>query len=245
MTLPFSHIYVQVATPAADNRFGGDYITSLINTKTTLEHFGAQFHWAVFPNCSDLCHARNKILGEFVRAEKYTHLLKIDSDMGWSPDDVIRMLGFDKDFISGVGCKKKLPLEWCASNKSDKGEDMEPVHMFHEGETLLAAVNYVGAGFVLISRNCAVKLLDAYQNLEYTDCYDQKRECGLYDPVYIDKDGGYKERYFDDFAFCYRWRQIGGKVYVVPDIHLKHQGNYTFEGKWEDSFKYGEKGQKD
>lgn len=236
---PYSNVYVHVATPAGDDRFGRDYVTSIMNTKTTLEHFGAQFHWAVYPNCSDLCHVRNKILGEFVRGEKYTHLLKIDSDMGWEASDVMRMLSFDKDFIAGVGCKKKLPLEWCASNRSDTDGVMQPVHMFYEGGTLLANVNYVGAGFVMITRACAVKMLEAYDNLSYTDCYDQQRECGLYDPVII-VNGDYRERYFDDFAFCYRWRQIGGKVTIVPDIHLKHNGNHTFEGKWEESFTYGE-----
>lgn len=237
MTGPLSHIYVQIATPAGDDKFGRDYVTALMNTKTTLEHFGAQFHWAVYPNCSDLCHARNKILGEFVRAEKYTHLLKIDSDMGWEPSDVMRMIGFNKDFIAGVGCKKKLPLEWCCSNRSDDAGIQQPVEFHTEGETLLAELNYVGAGFVLITRECALKMLEAHKDLDYVDCYDHHRECGLYDPVTL-INGDYRERYFDDFAFCYRWRKIGGKVYIIPDIHLKHTGNYTFEGKWEESFKY-------
>lgn len=237
---PFSHIYVQVATPAGDGRFGGDYVTSLMNTKTTLEHFGAQFYWAYFPNCSDLCHIRNKILGEFVRAEKYTHLLKVDSDMGWEPADVMRMLTFNKDFIAGVGCKKKIPAEWCVSNRSDINGETLPVVMHPNGDTLLAEVQYVGAGFVLISRACAIRMLEAYRDLSYIDCYDKVREVGLYDPVTIINED-YRERYFDDFAFCYRWRQIGGKVYVIPDIHLKHMGNYTFEGQWTDSFKYENK----
>lgn len=237
MTAPFAHISLQLATPSADNRFCGGYLESVINTKTTLEHFGAQFSWANFPNCSDLCHARNKILGQFVQAEKYTHLLKVDSDMAWEPSDVMRMLSLNKDFIAGVGCKKKLPLEWCVSNRSDENGEQQTLVMRQQGETMLAEPAYVGAGFVLLSRTCALKMIDAYLDTAYVDCYDKKTEYGLYDPVII-VNGSYRERYFDDFAFCYRWRKIGGIVNVIPDIHLKHTGNYTFEGKWEQSFEY-------
>jgi hypothetical protein len=239
MTKPLSHISVQVATPSGDGRFTQHYVTSLINTQHTLEHFGAQFNWAVFPGSSDLCHARNKILGEFVRAEKYTHLLKVDDDMGWEPADVVRMLASGKDFISGVGCKKKYPLEWCCSNRSDDAGIQQPVTFHQEGDIMLAEINYVGAGFVLISRECATRMIAAYQELMYVDCYDAQKEVGLYDPVTI-INGDYRERYFDDFAFCYRWRKIGGKVFAIPDIQLKHTGNHTFEGKWESSFSYGE-----
>lgn len=235
---PFSHINIQLATPAGDDHFTREYVDSLMSTKRDLEHFGATFNWRVFPNCSDLCHVRNKILGKFVRTPEATHLLKIDSDMAWNSSDVIRMLSLDEDFIAGVGPKKKFPIEYCCSNRSDTTGIQQPVEFFAKGDTQLASLNYVGAGFVLITKACAVKMTEAYQDLRYTDVYDGDKEVGVYDPVYL-RDGDYNERYFDDFAFCYRWRRIGGKVVIVPDITLKHTGNYTFEGTWKDSFQHG------
>ena len=232
---PLSHVALQVATPAHDDRFSGDYLASLMNTRITLEHFGASFNWVKFPGSSDLCHARNKIFGEFLRNKQYNFLLKVDSDMGWEASDVVKMLSFNVDFIAGVGCKKKMPAEWCVSNRSDVDGSIETLQMqkFPDG-THVAQPNYVGAGFVLISRTCVEKLADAYKDLKYVDPYDKKEELALYDPVML----SYGERYFDDFAFCYRWRKIGGVVNVLPDIHLKHMGNYTFEGAWVSSLKY-------
>ena len=38
-------------------------------------------------------------------------------------------------------------------------------------------------------------------------------------------------RYFaEDFAFCRRWRDIGGKVYLCPDVPLDHVGFHTWSG---------------
>lgn len=236
---PLSHINLMLATPSATNQYCGDYVESLIITKENIEHFGGNMAWQKFPGCSDLCHARNKLLGNFVKMEQYTHLLIVDDDMGWVADDVIRMLLLDKDFISGAGPKKQFPKEFCCSNRDDKTDEKIFPNFYHAGETLLCDMNYVGAGFVLISRNCAVKMTESYQDLAYFDSFDKQMEVGLYDPITITKNDG-KYRYFDDFAFCYRWRMIGGKVVIVPDIRLKHTGNYTFEGQLTEMFEYGE-----
>jgi len=238
-TEPLSHINLMVATPSSANTYCGDYVASLIITKENIEHFGGNLAWQKFPHCSDLCHARNKIIGNFVKMTDYTHLLLVDDDMGWVADDVIRMLLLNKDFISGAGPKKKFPMEFCCSNRSDEDDEKVSPTFYHEGETLLMESYYVGAGFVLLSRSCAERMTEAYQDLVYLDSFDKEKEVGLYDPVMVTKkDGVY--RYFDDFAFCYRWRMIGGKVLILPDIQLKHTGNYTFEGKLTEMFEYGE-----
>lgn len=227
-------LYVQVATPSLDNKFGGAYLQALMNTKTTLEHFGVTFDWVNYPGCSDLAHARNKILAKFAEHPRATHLMKIDSDMGWEPADVIRLLSSGRDFVAGVGCKKKLPLEWCVGNFSEQDGHLEPCTFKKTGDQLVAYPKSVGTGFVMISKLCALRMIREYPELAYTDRFDKQKVHALYDPVMIGE-GEHRSRHFDDFAFCHRWRKIGGVVAVFPDIHLKHEGNYTFEGQWMDS----------
>jgi hypothetical protein len=44
----------------------------------------------------------------------------------------------------------------------------------------------------------------------------------------IDKDtGAYVS---EDFAFCQRWRDIGGKIWLDTEGKLVHTGNYNFQG---------------
>ena len=36
----------------------------------------------------------------------------------------------------------------------------------------------------------------------------------------------------EDYAFCDRWREIGGQLWVYPDIEFTHTGNKSFTGNF-------------
>ena len=43
------------------------------------------------------------------------------------------------------------------------------------------------------------------------------------------------KRYFgEDFGFCQRWSDIGGKVYAYIDDYITHVGEYSYCGKFKD-----------
>lgn len=234
MGLPLEGLFVQVATPSLDKKYGGEYIESLMNIRTTLEHFGAEFDWVKFPGCSDLPHARNKILAKFTDHPKATHLMKIDCDIGSDAKDIVRFITSNRDLVAGAGCKKQIPLEWCVGNNSETDGKKEPCVFKKTGDQIVAYPKAVGTGFVMITKQCALRMRQAYPKLKYKDRVDGEDVWGLYDPVYYGTDE-VTWRDFDDFAFCYRWRKIGGVVAVFPDVHLKHSGMHTFEGSWMDS----------
>lgn len=232
MILPLEGVYVQLATPSHDNRFGGNYLQSLRETEELLNHFGAGFIWVNYAGCSDLCHARNKLLDKFAKHPQATHLLLVDCDIGWNPHDVIRMINSKRDFIAGVGRKKEEKPSYCVGNYSDEDGSLEPGMFKRVGEDLVGYVKAVGTGFVMKSKQCALRMIHEYKDLMYVDFHDKQEVVGVYDPIII---GKHRQRLFDDFAFCYRWRKIGGIVAVFPDINLKHEGRYTYEGRWVDS----------
>ena len=234
MTLPLAGRYVQVCTPSLNGSYPGIYVTALMNIKTTLEHFGAVFQWVKYEGCSDLPHARAKLLAGFTDHPEATDIVLIDADMGIEPNDVVRLLTSNRDFVAGVGCKKKLPLEWCVGNYSDIDGTLDPIAVKKTGNQIVAYPKSVGTGFVMMSKLCALRMRQAYPELMYIDRFDKKPCWALYDPVII-VNGDFRARHFDDFAFCYRWRKIGGTVAVFPDIHMKHEGNYCFEGAWLES----------
>jgi hypothetical protein len=234
MTLPLEGLFVQVATPSLDKKYGGEYVESLMNIRTTLEHFGAEFDWVKFPGCSDLPHARNKILAKFTDHPKATHLMKIDCDIGSDAKDVVRFITSQRDFVAGAGCKKQLPLEWCIGNNSEIDGKKEHCVFKKTGDQIVAYPKSVGTGFVMITKQCALRMRQAYPETMYIDMHDNEKVWALYDPVII-VNGEHRMRHFDDFAFCHRWRKIGGVVAVFPDVHLKHTGMHTFEGSWMDS----------
>jgi hypothetical protein len=91
---------------------------------------------------------------------------------------------------------------------------------------------YDGAtGFMLIKRPVIEKLIKSYPETRYIpEVYDEESQKGMSKYAIFDTmiDNG---RYLsEDYTFCRRWQNIGGKVYVDPTIVLDHVGTYTFKG---------------
>lgn len=220
---PLANYSVQFATPSGDSKYDREYLTSFHNTACVLIELGAKVDLAEFPGCADLALARAKIFGNFLRSD-FDYLFCVDSDMGWNYHDVVRLLLMKKDFVAAAGPKKTSKLEFAANNCNDEGDLLA-----HETdpETGLISATEVGAAFVLISKHCAEVMADHYDHL-YFDGDDGVKEFAVYDPMIIGVKK--KRRLSEDFAFCYRWRATGGKIWLLPDVHLTHAGRAVWGG---------------
>ncbi len=190
-----------IATPCLSGQYERTFMLSLIDTLWTLNKNDISVIWKDIPYCSDLVLARAKIFGEFWRNEKYTHLLMIDADMGWDGVAVVDLIKMNREFLAVPGPKKKYPLQYC-TNEID-------------------GITYVGMGFVMINRECAKKLVEAYPDKKFIQ--DDIEEHGLFDTI-TTKD---ESRLSEDYSFCHRWGLIGGKIDLL-DIRLTHTGAHTF-----------------
>lgn len=221
---PLTGVSVQIATPCMDAKYDRTYTKALTNTLMMLHHYGAQIDWAEFPYCSDIALARSKLFGNFMRS-KHTHLMMIDADMGWDPNDVVQLLMLKRDLVGAAGPKKKYPLEFAANNCDDNGDilkiDMEP-------DTGIVECTEVGMAFMLMSKDCANKMAGEYQDLKFVGDKGTV-EYALYDSFLVGSPEK-RRRLSEDFAFCHRWRRIGGKIYLVPFIKLTHTGSWVWEG---------------
>jgi hypothetical protein len=218
---PLDGYSVQFATPCATSSYVREYVSAFHNTTCVLIELGATVDWAEFPGCADLALARAKIFGNFLRSS-HTRLFMIDDDMSWHFNDVVRILLTKKDFVGAAGPKKTAKLEFAANNCSDEG-----VILPTEQEDGLALVTEVGAAFMALSKTAAQKMADAYPDLAF-DGDDGVKEFAVYDPMIVGKTR--KRRLSEDFAFCHRWRAIGGKIHLLPDVVLQHVGRSVWEG---------------
>lgn len=213
-------VSLYLSTPSGAGEFDRRYVKSLIQTIDMVRSAGGEIDWAEMPYCADLSYARNRILGAFLRS-RHTHMLMIDDDMGWSPHDVLRLIQTGLDFVGGAGPKKLYPLRFCIHSRDDQGREVHGA--FHEATGTLE-VTGIGTGFLLVTRACAERMVNAYPELTF-DPGEGKTEYALFDPMIVNK-----TRYSDDFAFCWRWRKIGGQVHVLPSVRLAHIGSHCFEG---------------
>lgn len=216
-----------IATPMGDGRPEDIYNSSLDRTKQLIRFHNGEIECFKTKYISDISFARSKLFGAFLRNKQYTHMLMIDADQAWEAEDVVWMLLLNRDFIAGVSPKKCYPIEYAFNMMGDDGH---PVQFLHELETNVAEVPFVGGAFVMISRGCVERMAEEYKNLEY-DSADGQVEYSVFDPIILDaKNGTGRRRLSEDYAFCWRWRKIGGKVQVKMDIRLQHAGTHVFSG---------------
>lgn len=215
-------VRLAVCTPCGSGQYESVYVKSLINTLNIVRQFGGEVaHWEAL-YISDINLARAKSFGMFLRSD-YTHMLFVDDDMGWRAEDVVRLLLAKKDFVAVAGPVKTTPMNFAVNVSDDHGRPIP--HRLDEDTGYFIAAG-VGMAFTLITHHCAERMAQHYADLEFV-AIDGRQEFAVFNSLVVNK------RYLsEDYAFCHRWRQIGGEVLICPDISLQHVGSKIWEGDW-------------
>lgn len=245
---------VFVATPMYGGMAHGLYIKSSLDLQSTMMKYGIETKFSFLFNESLITRARNYLVDEFLRSE-FTHLLFIDSDIHYNPQDVIAMLALDKDVIGGPYPKKSINWGNVAQAARNHPE-MEPKELENlvgeyvfnvvKGTTQFSVTDplevlEIGTGYMLIKRHVFDKMREAYPNIHYKPDhvgqanFDGSRYIHAYFDTVIDyKDsitGGGSDRYLsEDYMFCQMWRKLGGQIYLCPWMRTQHVGTYAFTG---------------
>lgn len=162
---------------------------------------------------------RGLICAKFLESDA-TDLVFIDSDVSWEAGAVLKLVDAPVDFVAGIYPQRKDPIAFTVQYLTDRSE------LWADPETGLLEVMGVPAGFMRLSRAMLEKMTAAYPDTQFY-CSEGPNETvhDLFGPWRIGK-----IKYGEDFSFCARWRAIGGKVWVNPEIRLGHCGYKTFMG---------------
>lgn len=230
-----------VGTPMYGGMCHGAYANSCINLASIFNKIGIFVLFYYYYNDALVSRARNRIVDQFLKTD-CTHLLFIDADIQFNPQDIVSILSMNHDMIGGPYAKKAINWKKVVQVIKDipdiNPNDVErfagdgvfnlknPLTDIHS----LQEVEETGAGFMLIRRNVFLKMLEAYPQLRYVEDGEEKH---CFFPTLIDSygsvtDGGTNRYLSEDYAFCSLWRKIGGKIMLAPWIVLKHIGNYAY-----------------
>ena len=174
--------------------------------------------------------ARNAAVAHFLEDPENTHLLFIDSDIIFEPEDVFKLLQANKEVVAGIYPKKYIV--WDRLKKNPESERVD----FPMGGTLtmtkdnLIELEYLPTGFLLISRTAIEKIITAHPELKYRNDIDGYMSAGdnFYDLFKVGIRNGIYES--EDWGFCSLWKGVGGKVLIHPDINVKHLGWHEYSG---------------
>jgi len=243
-----------VATPMYGGMAHGLYIKSSLDLQTTMHKYGIETKFSFLFNESLITRARNYLVDEFLRSDN-THLLFIDSDINYGPQDVLALMALDKDVIGGPYPKKSI--NWgnvaaaARSHPNIEPKELEQLvgeYVFNVVKgtkqftvTEPLEVMEIGTGFMMVKREVFEKMEKEYPMIKYKPDhvgqanFDGSRYIHAYFDTVIDtKDsivGGGSERYLsEDYMFCQMWRKMGGQIYLCPWMKTQHIGTYPFTG---------------
>lgn len=167
---------------------------------------------------TELAVARALTVSRFLKGPG-THLVMVDHDVMWQAGGLLKLVDHGEDCVAGIYPMRKdpiaFPLRWL--------DDSKPNSFDTHGTKPLISVGGVGAGFLCCSRSMLQRMTEEYNNLAFER--DGETTWDLFDRVMIGK-----RRLGEDYSFCERWRRMGGKVWVDPDIHMGHVGMKVFSG---------------
>jgi hypothetical protein len=246
-----------LATPMYGGMCAGMYSRSVADLAALCTHYGIPLQMYFLFNESLITRARNYCVDEFMRSDS-THLMFIDSDIGFNPNDVIALMALSRDdspydIIGGPYPKKCISWEKIklAVDKGMADKDPNVLEKFvgdyvfnpKSGSGSIpigepVEVLEIGTGFLMARKNTFEKFKEYFPQYSYkpdhvrTAAFDGSREIMQYFQAEIDP---VSKRYLsEDYWFCQKVQEMGLKTWFCPWMQMQHVGTYIFGGSLAD-----------
>jgi hypothetical protein len=227
MPIDLTKVKIFIAIPAYGGNIGHACVISLIKFEKFCNQRKIDVQYQVLTNESLIPRGRNKLCDMFLKSD-CTHLFFVDSDIQFEPEDVLRMLETDLEFIGGIYPKKSIHLE--RINDKSFHSLCDFVVMPFENTTISdiykpVSVRFIGTGQLLLKRSVFEKIKEKFPGEEYYYCADSER---FY--CFFDTERKYGIYLSEDYYLCDKWKETGGIVNAAFWSRCVHWGIYGFDG---------------
>lgn len=238
--------FVLIGTPCYGGLVAQGYMESIIQLMIYASGNGFDVTLAMNGHDSLITRSRNTLVATFLDMPQATHLMFIDADIVFKPEAVHRLLQLGEDLVAGMYPIKNIDWPLLKQRMGGAGATVELaesglnyvglpcVGEAREERQGFVTGTYAGTGFMLISRQAILKLVAAHPELKYQASHMYPRpkqqspnQYALFECMIEPGSGVYLS---EDFAFCRRWRDLGGKLWLDTQSRLSHIGVYKFEG---------------
>lgn len=211
-------MHVMVAIPAYTGTIHLGTMRSLFTDLIALQARGDV--WSLHDECGNalIADARALIVAQFLDSKADT-LVFIDSDVSWEAGALLKLLDAPVDMVAGIYPQRKDPINYCVKWQKKPTLVADPA-------TGLLEVDGVPAGFMKLTRKQLEAMVEQYPDSEfYVENAPNQRAWALFADYRIGK-----HKMGEDYAFCRRWTDMGGKIWINPEIKMGHCGYKTFQG---------------
>jgi hypothetical protein len=235
---------VTIGTPCFGGQVSWLYAVSLLKLQKAFTQRDWHLSYLLQAGDALVTRARQTIVGHFLDNPNATHLLFIDADIGFEPEQVLRLLEFGADVTGAVYPVKQIDWDKMAAAVQAGRSPLESatlsyvVEREHGREMVVRSgfvkSRYAGTGFLLIRRSVLEAMIEHYPELRY------KHEHRGSDPLagspwrsalfncIVDQETGFYLS--EDFSFCRRWIDMGGEIWVDYLSRLNHVGLMVYRG---------------
>lgn len=242
-------INLVIATPCFGGQISVLYAASLFKLQQQVRAYSEINLKILFKDGDALItRARANLTSQFLDDPSATHLLFVDADIGFEPEQVLRLIQCGADMCAAVypikridWNKVKTTIETARPNAAAAA--LKYVFEVDNPNAVIAKagfvkVRYAGTGFLMIRRRALERMCAQYPQLQYKRDHSMDaatasdKRYALFECM-IGDDGTYLS---EDFAFCKRWTDMGGEIWADLNSKLNHIGPMAFCGDLSSQF---------
>ena len=201
---------IMIGTPVYDGRLELEFMMSFFQTMELAVLNDIQLTLKTVVGCSLIQKARDELF-RLAKEADVDDLVFIDSDQGWTQKDFGNLISPTVDVIGGAVISKNDLVHYNVKTFTKKYD-------FYYG---LIDARAVGTGFLRFSKRAINMLWDASE--EYRDGDTVYRH--VFETKVVNG-----QLLGEDVMVCQKWRDMGEKVYVHPDISVAHIGKKRWDG---------------
>lgn len=215
---------IMIGLPCAGGIVSEKTTLGLFNLGKTFVRNNIHHGLLTLTNSSLITQARSKIANFFINNTNHDYLFFLDSDIGFDPQDVIKLLSHQVPIVSGAYPMKIIPERYCVD-----------VCQPEQRQGNLLKINGNGMGFVLIHRQVFLDIAKKYPELKYipSDYHS--------DTPHTSAEIDHSYHYFaeqkiqngfasEDKSFFHRASQVGYDIWLDTTIRLNHTGYHIYQG---------------
>lgn len=238
---------IVIGTPCYGGVVTEIYMQSCLALLRAADARGVRLEILTLPNDPLISRARNRIAAQFLADPDATHLMFIDADMGFEPEQFFRLLDFDRPIVAAVGPYKTIVWDRVRQAIERGARNVEAASLLYalsirstpgaqtvirtKGADGFARIDYVGTAFMLIRREALETIAAQNRAIEYEDdtsgVVSSLRHFAFFDTTI---DPNTKKYLSEDYSFCRLWLDAGGEVWVDLKSRLRHVGQHIFNG---------------
>jgi len=231
--------FIFLAVPCYGGQLTLHFVSSVLRLQTACEARGVGLHIEMLGGEALITRGRSRLAAQFLGHPDATHILYIDADIGFAPETVFRLLDAQKDVIAAVCPLKRIDWEKARAAAKAGVADLQAASIGYVVRFLptannsvdvndgFAEVAYGGTGFLMISRDAMQRLFDAHPELRAVLDDEGNEAVMVFDTLIEASTGHYLS---EDYAFCRRWRDLGGQIWADFEARLTHVGHAAYTG---------------